>query len=314
MAGETSREIEHTAAQWAARLDRAPLSAADEAALEAWLKGDTRRLGAYAKARAVALHSQRAAALNGGGLDRALGSEAPVMDRRALMAASVAAGLIGSTGLLAAYWRKAQSFQTAKGEVRSIVLDDGSTMILNTATRASVRFSQSAREVVLTFGEAYFKVAADARPFVVRTAGTRLLAEGGGFVVRRLNRAPMRIMAVDAEVHLSAETGSPRRIQPQRVVAMETHGVQERSIDQAAMDRALAWRDMQIALENQTLAAAVVEFARFSDVVIELANPSVAAMRISGLFKADDPAAFVRAAAVSLNLPAQIGTTSIRLG
>jgi len=60
---ETAQEIEEAAALWAARLDRAPLTAEEERALEAWLAGDVRRAGAFAKARAVALHTERARAL-----------------------------------------------------------------------------------------------------------------------------------------------------------------------------------------------------------------------------------------------------------
>lgn len=314
MAGENSREIEHAAAQWAARLDRGPLSSGDQAALDAWLQGDVRRLGAYAKARAVAVHSQRAAALAGGDLSRAAAQDAPQMERRALLAASVAAGLVGGAGLLAAYWRKAQSFDTQKGEVRTIALDDGSSMTLNTSSRASVRYGRDVREIVLTFGEVLFTVARDSRPFVVQTAGTSIVAEAGKFVVRRLDQAPLQVLALDAAVQLQSRDAGPWRMRPSRVVALEEGEVRESAVDAAAIERALAWRDMRIAFQNETLHTAVAEFARFSDVRIEIADPTVAALRITGLFQADDPAAFARAAAISLNLHATIGSGLIRLG
>lgn len=314
MAGENSREIEHTAAQWAARLDRGPLSPGDQAALDAWLQGDPRRLGAYAKARAVAVHSQRAAALAGGALSRAAAQDTPQLERRALLAASVAAGLVGGSGLLAAYWRKTQSFETQKGEVRTIALDDGSSMTLNTSSRASVRYGRDVREIVLTFGEALFTVARDSRPFVVQTAGTAIVAGAGRFVVRRFDQAPLQVLALDAAVRLQSRDAGAWRMSPSRVVAMEEGEVRESVVDAAAIERALAWRDMRIAFQNETLGAAVAEFARFSDIRIEIADPAVAALRITGLFQADDPAAFARAAAISLNLHATIGASRIRLG
>ena len=55
--------IDAQAAEWAARVDNGPLSAEEQGVLELWLAGDTRRLGAYAKARAVFAHVQRARAL-----------------------------------------------------------------------------------------------------------------------------------------------------------------------------------------------------------------------------------------------------------
>ena len=39
MAGKTAHQIDAEAAEWAARLDRGPLSAEDDAALQAWLAG-----------------------------------------------------------------------------------------------------------------------------------------------------------------------------------------------------------------------------------------------------------------------------------
>lgn len=314
MAAESSREIDQTAVLWAARLDRGPLSSGDQAALEAWLKGDPRRLGAYAKARAVAVHSQRAAALAGGDLSRVVAQDAPQLQRRALLAASVAAGLVGGSGLLAAYWRGAQSFETRKGEVRVVGLDDGSSMTLNTSSRVSVRYGREVREIVLTFGEALFTVARDSRPFVVQTAGTAIVAEAGKFVVRRLDQGPLQVLALDAAVRLEPRDAGPWRMRPSRVVALEEGEVRESAVDAAAIERALAWRDKRIAFQDETLRDAAAEFARFSDVRIEIADPTVAALRITGLFQADDPAAFARAAAISLNLHAIIGSSLIRLG
>lgn len=315
MADESSREIEQAAAQWAARLDRGPLSSSDEAALETWLQGDPRRLGAYAKARAVAVHTQRAAALAGGDLSRVTSQQdAPLLDRRALLAASVGVGMIGGAGLLAAYWRHAQSFETKKGEVRVLTLQDGSSMTLNTSSRASVRYGRDVREIVLTFGEALFTVVRDSRPFVVQAAGTAIMAEAGRFAVRRLDQAPLEVMALDAAVRLKPREAGAWRVRPSRVVALEEGEVRESAVDGAAIERALAWRDKRIAFQNETLRDAAVEFARFSDTRIEITDPVVAALRITGLFQADDPAAFARAAAISLNLHAVIGSSVIRLG
>lgn len=314
MADETSREIDQAAAQWAARIDRAPLSSAEEATLEIWLAGDPRRLGAFAKARAVALHSQRAAALAGGGLDIAARDRELQVERRALLAASAAVAMVSGAGLMAALIRKSQSFQTRKGEVRTVQLDDGSSITLNTASRASVRYGRETREIVLTYGEALFSVVEGQRPFIVRTAGSVITAAAGRFVVRRLEQAPLQIMALDAAVSLRPMLGSALQIRPQKFAALEDNGVELAPLDAAGIERALAWRDMKLVLHNDTLAQAVAEFARYSDVKIELTQPWVGDLRITGLFKVDEPSVFARAVAVSLNLHVIIGANLIRLG
>src|SRR3546814_12460827 len=48
---------------WVAREERGPLPAQERAQLQAWLDEDRRHLGAYARARAVFLHFDRARAL-----------------------------------------------------------------------------------------------------------------------------------------------------------------------------------------------------------------------------------------------------------
>lgn len=72
---QTSNQIDAVAADWAARVDAAPLSAEEDAVLEAWLDEDPRHLGAFAKACAISVHSERARAL-GTEFDAALFEEA----------------------------------------------------------------------------------------------------------------------------------------------------------------------------------------------------------------------------------------------
>lgn len=314
MGGETSREIDHEAALWAARIDRAPLSPEDEATLELWLQADPRHLGSFAKARAVALHSLRAAGLATEDAESSLTPMAPPIERRALLVATVAAGLVTATGLGAAYWRKAQTFETQKGEVRTIALGEGSLMVLSTATRASVRFSRMTREIVLTFGEALFLVAKGQRPFVVHTVGTSITTQAGRFVVRRLDRRPLQVLALDTQVNLRSSLGRSWQVHPRRRLDLYGENVREKSVDAAAIERAVAWQAMNLAFENDTLRMAVAEFARFSSQQIELADQSVADLRISGLFKATEPEAFARAVAVSLNLHVHIDSAQIQLG
>src|SRR5690606_35171600 len=50
---ETSSEIDAMAALWVARIDRGSLTELDQASLDAWLEGDVRRFGAFARAQAV---------------------------------------------------------------------------------------------------------------------------------------------------------------------------------------------------------------------------------------------------------------------
>lgn len=305
MGTETGREIEHKAALWAARLDRGPLSRVDQAALDHWLDQDPRHLGSFARARAVAVHSRRASALAGGDLANVALNSSPPFNRRAVIAASAGVLAIGAAGVFAAEWRRSQQYETRKGEIRTVELADGSSMMLNTQSRASVRFGTAAREVILTYGEALFSVASDLqRPFVVATAGARIVTGSGRFLVRRLEQSPLQVTAFDAVVDLHSRGGSSRRIEPGMAMHLDDATVHLAAVDTKTAKRILAWQDRMVAFDNELLSRATAEFARFSDLRIAFADPSLAQLRITGLFSVDDPAAFARAAAISLNLRA----------
>ena len=76
------------------------------------------------------------------------------------------------------------TYTTGVGEQRSIVLDDSSTVELNSRSRVRVRFSDAERDIDLIEGQALFHVAKNPRrPFVVSADGTHIRAVGTQFDV-----------------------------------------------------------------------------------------------------------------------------------
>lgn len=317
----TSREIDDVAARWAARADRGPLSAQDQQALDAWMAGDTRRLGAYARARAIALHTERAQAL-GPSYDPAsfvTPAKAPMLSRRnALWAGAAAASLagVGAVGLLVAGPRR---YNTRRGEMRVVSLEDGSVMTLNTASRIEVGYSRRARNVRLLEGEALFDVARDAqRPFLVMAGDTQVRAVGTSFTVRRLGDTPVEVLVREGVVEVNQAQGPARppvRLSANsRAVAPEARApISAVSLAPSDISRELSWREGRIAFEGDTLSQAAGEFARYSDTRIVIDDPEVGRQEITGLFVANDPIGFAKAAAVSLGLRATVGEDEVRL-
>ena len=319
MRRQTADQIDAAAADWAARLDRAPLSAEEQQALDRWLGGDPRRLGAFMRMRAVALHSERAAALGPNFIPAP--AESPALTRRRLLwyggSGALAAGIAGTLGL--GWVLRRQRFDTRVGEVRVVTLEDGSVMTLNTDSRVTVQYSPERRLVLLDRGEALFDVAKNAaRPFIVEAGGTAVRAVGTSFTVKRLPDAPIEVLVREGVV----EVTRPRSAAPVRMAA-NTRLRSATSPDAAEatpvamttdeVSRELAWRSGQIALEGETLAEAAQIFARYSSTRIEIDDPAVGREEITGLFAANDPVRFAEAAAISLNLKAEIGPEAIRL-
>ncbi|MET4682125.1 FecR family protein [Brevundimonas faecalis] len=314
MVRQTSQEVERTACLWAARLDDGPLSETDQAELDAWLAGgDERRLGAFARARAVALHSRRAAALAGGAVPLPPRPARPMIHRRGLIAASVGALAVGGAGAYAFFAGRGYAFETRMGETRVVPLDDGSVMTVNTLSEGDVRYGRRAREVVLETGEALFNVVAETgRPFIVRAGEAAVIANGASFLVRRLERAPLQVVSFSGHVELNGPTGEGLILAPNTRAAL-AEGERPVRVGAVDADRELAWRHGRIQLEDETLARAAREFARYNPTRITPADPAVAALRITGLFVANDPVSFAHAAAGSLDLKVDVNAREIRL-
>jgi transmembrane sensor len=77
-------------------------------------------------------------------------------------------------------------YATAVGERRTLTLEDGSTVELNSRSRIRVRFAKSQRDVELLEGQVLFHVAKDSsRPFVVHSDTLSVRAVGTKFDVNR---------------------------------------------------------------------------------------------------------------------------------
>lgn len=301
--------IDRTAAHWVALEDRGPLTPEQSARLQAWLDADPRHFGAYARARAVFARVDRAAALRGGDLAATSSARAsrPLSRRRFLQAAATAAAA-GIAGV--AWWGlRDRRYATRLGEVLRLPLQDGSVVTLNSASTLSVEFGERRRLVRLLRGEALFEVARDAlRPFVVEAAGVQAVAIGTSFTVDRSADAQVQVQVmVRSGVVDCGSLDTPRRA-PIRLTAntlAEARGGRDlhvRTLRPIEVSRRLAWRDGMISFDGDTLAQAASQFARYSDVRIVLDDPRAAGRRVVGLYSANDPAGFARAAAASLGL------------
>jgi transmembrane sensor len=312
-----SQQIDDQAARWAAMADGRPLSGAEEAALEAWLAADSRHLGAYVRARAVAIHTERAAALGSGfDPDRFAPPPRRGLSRRVLALGGLAASLALAGGVAA--WRSGRGLTTRLGETRIVALEDGSLVTLNTASRIELRYSPERRLVLLDRGEALFDVAKDAgRPFVVAAGDTEVIAVGTSFTVARLSSQPVQVVVREGVVEMR-EAASPlsepvRVVANHRAVAAKNNPVEARPIAPAEVDRALAWRNGRIAFDRETLAGAAAAFSRYSETRIVIDDPAVASREVTGLYLANDPVGFAKAAALALNLKVAAERGEVRL-
>jgi transmembrane sensor len=309
--------INEQAARWAVRSDAGPLGPDEQRELNTWLAADPRHRGAYVRARAHWVDLDRLAAIHGPASPEKTKTDRRLnISRRELLAASVAAITIVGGGLAWIILRRGrENYTSGIGEVRRIALEDGSTLMLNTATEVTVQFSDRERNVRLIRGEALFEVAHDAaRPFLVRVHDIAVRAVGTAFVVR-LEAAQVDVTVTEGVVEVAE---SPTAIEPgeasslasypkaQRVAANErvvirlAQAPQVRPIAPAEADRQLAWREGLVSFDGESLQTAVAEINRHNRRQIVIDDPALAKKPVVGIFRATDLDGFSAAAAEAL--------------
>jgi transmembrane sensor len=224
--------------------------------------------------------------------------------RRRFVASGVAALFLGSAG---AWWveRRDQTYVSKLGQIRRVDLSDGSRMVLNTATEATVRFDKAHREIELATGEGLFQVAKDpARPFIVRAGFISVRAVGTVFAVRTAGQqVDVTVTEGVVEVVDNSTPGGTviRRVAAnERATVLETSQVQVRSIPHAEAERRLAWRDGMVSFAGEPLTTAVKEINRHNRRWIVVDDPTLASRPVVGIFRANDPDNFAATVATAL--------------
>lgn len=313
-APDTAVAINEQAARWAARLDRAALSADETARLEAWLAQEPRARGALLKAEATLSLLDRARALNA---VIPVPEYEPVYGRRRFL---VAAGVFGAfavgIGGAAIWLRGPRRYSTETGEVRRVPLADGSVVAINTESAIVVEIKPDLRQIRLTRGEAWFQVAKDAsRPFVVEAGRARVRAVGTAFSVRRREGgADVLVTEGTVETWSIGEEGQGVLVSAgAKAFIADYEPPKPIAASMNTIDRTLAWRDGQIALEGETLAYAVSEFNRYNAKKLVIEDAALAQEKLVGQFRTTEPDEFARAVESAMGAVTSTDGSTIRI-
>jgi transmembrane sensor len=312
------------AARWVVRR-QAGLDAAGEREWADWLAAAPDHAEAYREQQAMADVFQRARR-QGAAAQIVTGVRVRARERRTRWVAggSVAACAVA---VLLAWFSPSRpasalapaAITVATGSELLRRLPDSSVVELERGAEIAVRFETAVRRVVLVRGAALFRVEPDAtRPFIVVVEGTEVRAVGTAFQVR-LGAEAISVLVTEGKVRVE-ETASRASVLPAAAdgAIPVLRAGQEAVVPRAALGgaavarvaeaspeeirRQLAWRVPRLNFDGAELAAAVREINRHNRVQIILADESLAALRLSGEFAADEPETFARLATHALGL------------
>lgn len=313
-------DIDAEAAAWVIRLDGRTPTAEEGRLLDLWLEQDARHVGAYARACAIYLQFDRMLAPANSAVfpDTAPVPQARNLTRRSMLLWTTGGSLAAALAGISLFGpRSVLEYSTRIGEMRREPLPDGSAITLNTNTTLAVSYTERSREVKLLRGEVLVEATADpARLFKLVALDTRITTLAAAFAVRLLNREGLQVMVQNGQVDVFEPSSSAKAVtlpantlaQPRSAVGLQNTAaplVTER-IAPAEVERRLAWQRGQLSFEDVTLDHALQEFARYGTVRVVIDDPSIASLKVVGLYSASDPIGFARMVAVSLGLHVEV--------
>lgn len=289
------------AERWAIRRDAGPLSADEERLLAEWLAADCRREGALLRAEAVLSYLDRGRALSRP--NRHEDRHAPhgwLSRRTAMFGAPMAALSAAAVGGFFFLPSRADEFDTGVGELRRVALRDGSVVSINTSSRLTVALAPEKRLLAVKSGEAWIQVKPDkARPFLVEIGDVRVRAVGTAFSVRQRDTG-VDILVTEGvvETWVVGHEDDRRRMAAgtRGFVAADTKTIQAADAPED-INRALAWRAGEVALDGDSLATAVAELNRYNHRKIVVNDALLERTPLVGYFRINEPESFGRAVA-----------------
>jgi transmembrane sensor len=298
-----AQEIEEKAAEWLTRREQPEWSQADQAALDGWLDASMSHKAAFWRLEHTWQVADRIGALSAQDIAVRPSRKRPPV--KWWQAGALAASLLLAIAVVGLRSRPALSpqpsvstFDTGIGGHRIVPLADGSRIELNTATILRTLISRKRRDVWLDRGEAYFEVAhIEGSTFVVHAGPRMITVVGTQFSVRR-DDDKVTVAVVTGRVRVEdTMPGAPSAsitVTAGDVAIGWGSSTMVVSKPVAAVEEKLTWRDGRLVFDGTSLAEVADDFNRYNRQQLLISDPSVAAIRISGTFKASNVEAFVR--------------------
>jgi transmembrane sensor len=273
----------------------------DERQLATWLAASTAHREAYER---VTQFWESTGQLQGSDFPQ-LANRMPRVQR---MVWAVAAVLLAAVAVpvclqLSRWWNGVPVHWSApQGESRSVVLEDGTHVLLDADSDLVAKLGAHARRVSLVRGEALFTVTHDAsRPFEIELGPGRIVDLGTRFDVEKLPSA-VRVAVFEGRVGLRTVHGE-MVLGAGRGSGFDAAGMllPVTQVSAAATVRADGTRHF----DSEPLAAVVARLARYHPVSFVFAEPQLQDLQVSGTFRVTDLKLFLRTLSAAFPIEAR---------
>ncbi|AMG97802.1 DUF4880 domain-containing protein [Serratia liquefaciens] len=176
-------------------------------------------------------------------------------------------------------------YRTATGEIKPIVLSDGSQLVLNTASAVDVRYSAEKRLILLHSGEISLITGRDDRPFWVESRQGAMRALGTHFLVRENNdQTQLTVLEHAVEAQLAQFPQEKRRVNAGEQISFSAAAFGQ----QQAAGNGDSWTRGVLSVSQWRLDQVLAELARYRHGRLDC-DPAIAGLRVSGSFPLREP-------------------------
>jgi transmembrane sensor len=294
-----AKKIKFEAGAWVEQQDNRELDQAEQAEFDAWLSESLAHRVAYWRADAVWRSANRLGALRPSKVSSIELRERRMVPMLVRVAAAVAMiGVVIGASHLFLSGTAEKTYATPVGGHRTLVLDDGSIIELNTDTVLHTALNSSQRLVMLDHGEVYFQIKHDAaRPFVVKVAGHKVTDLGTKFLIRA-DEGQLEVALMEGRARLDTADAWIQRhsavLLPGDVIVATANSMSRNTRTTRQLDSDLGWQRGVIVFYRTPLAEAAEQFNRYNHEKIVIADASLNALPINGTLAANDPEQFTR--------------------
>lgn len=184
-------------------------------------------------------------------------------------------------------------FSTAAGEVRTLTLADGSVVDLGSRSALSINYSETGRRITLHWGEAYFTVAPEQRPFIVAANGGETKALGTRFNIRTDDKL-VTVAVTEHQVEISLPGLPSERLSSGWQLAYKPDAILP--AQEVDINNVEAWRKGRLIYHKAPLRRVLNDIERYRGGFIILTDNRLGDMQVSAAFSTDS----VDAALVSI--------------
>jgi|WetSurMetagenome_2_1015567.scaffolds.fasta_scaffold34398_3 transmembrane sensor len=202
-----------------------------------------------------------------------------------------------------AYQSTYQEYSTKNGERSTLLLSDGTSIRLNSATkiRFPLVFAKEKREVFLD-GEAFFEVAhSKISPFIVHTVDANIRVLGTVFnVTSYAEDNKTQVIVSEGQVAFGGVKQQDEILLYRNQLSRIIKGGLPLTAEVIRTDKYLAWLKNQMVFENETLSEVIKQLSRKFDVEFKVLDPNLLNRHIMATYGNESLSQIIRSLSLSL--------------